>query len=59
MCHLAGDIREVDKNHEAKHDIERQAFIRIFSSIQTGEDFISLWEEFEDRKTEEAFFGYQ
>lgn len=55
----AGDIREGTKEHQSKHILEEQAVINVFEKINTGDYFISLWEEFEERKCEEAIFTYQ
>lgn len=56
---IAGDIRETDKRHATKHEIEKQAIEKTFSYIKTGDYFISLWKEFERKETEEALFTYQ
>ena len=56
---IAGDIREGDKRHKTKYEIEKKAVEQTFSYIKTGDYFISLWEEFENKETEEAFFTYQ
>lgn len=56
---VAGDIAEVDPKHQNKHDIEKIGVIETFSPLKSGEHFIFLWEEFEERKTEEAKFVYE
>ncbi len=56
---LAGDIREGIAEHETKHDLERQAVKKTFTSLNKGLYFIDLWDEFEERKTKEAEFVYQ
>ncbi len=56
---IAGDTREGDKRKQTRKKIERQAIEKTFSHIKTGDYFISLWEEFEKKETEEAFFTYQ
>lgn len=56
---IAGDIREGDKRHKTKHEIEKRAIEQTFSCIKTGNYFISLWEAFESRETDEALFVYQ
>lgn len=56
---IAGDIPEGDKAHASKHDIEALAVTRIFENLNNGEYFINLWNEFEERQTEEAKFVYQ
>lgn len=56
---IAGDIAEGSKEHSSKHEKEKEAVIKIFSPIKTGEHFIALWEEFEERKTKESQFVYQ
>lgn len=55
---LAGDITEIDKNHDSKYDLEHQAVINTFTPLKKGNYLISLWEEFEERQTEEAQFVY-
>ena len=55
----AGDIREGTSEHQTKHALEEQAVINVFKNIKSGDYFIGLWEEFEERKTEEAMFTYQ
>lgn len=54
----AGDIPEIDPRHDTKHDIEYRAVKEIFSNLSSGNDFILLWSEFEERKTQEAKFVY-
>lgn len=55
---LAGDIMEIDKNHDSKYELEHLAIKNTFTPLQYGTYFISLWEEFEERKTAEARFVY-
>lgn len=56
---LAGDICD-DGNikHLTKHDIERKCVLETFTPLKSGQYFISLWEEFESRETDEASFAY-
>ena len=56
---IADDIVEGDPKHDTKHVIEHKAIKYIFSLLKNGEYFISLWEEFEERKTEIAKFVYE
>lgn len=56
---LAGDIREGASGHDTKHEIEKQAVEKTFKSLGKGAYFIKLWNEFEEKKTEEAMFVYQ
>ena len=54
-----GDIREGTKEHQIKHLLEQQAVENVFANIKSRDYFVNLWEEFEERKTEEAVFAYQ
>lgn len=56
---LADDIVEGSKEHATKHAIEYEAVKQVFSPLKKGAYFISLWEEFEDRKTKNAQFVYE
>ena len=56
---VVGDIREGTKEHQTKHLREEQAVVNVFENIKSGDYFVNLWEEFEERKTEEATFTYQ
>ena len=56
----AGDIIPGDQVlPEHKHQLEMESQIRIFASLPNGEDYISLWKEFEDGKSPEAHFVRQ
>ncbi len=56
---LAGDICDDGSlKHLTKHDIEKVCVVETFSPLSCGQYFISLWEEFEERKTKEAKFAY-
>lgn len=56
---IIGDIREGAPEHNTKHDAEKDAIKKIFSDLKSKEYFINLWENFENRKSEEASFVYQ
>ena len=56
---VVGDIREGTKEHQTKYLREEQAVVNVFENIKSGDYFVNLWEEFEERKTEEATFTYQ
>lgn len=56
---LADDIVEGDPKHNKKHEIEYESIKNVFSSLERGDYFISLWEEFEQRETKEAKFTYE
>lgn len=49
---------EIDKDHDSKYELEHLAIKNTFTPLQYGTYFISLWEEFEERKTAEARFVY-
>lgn len=56
----AGDITPRDQVlPEHKHQLELESLIQIFTSLPNGEDYISLWKEFEDSKSPEAHFVRQ
>jgi len=56
----AGDIIPGDLiSSERKYQLERDAMVRIFSSLSNGELYIKLWEEFENRTSPEARFVLQ
>jgi len=42
-----------------KHQLEKNSITRIFSRIPNGEDYVRLWEEFEDGDSPEARFVRQ
>ena len=56
---VVGDIREGTKEHQTKHLREEQAVLNVFENIKSGDYFVNLWEEFEERKSKEATFTYQ
>lgn len=56
---LAGDILEGSKEHESKSEIEERCIREIFGPLQCGQYFISLWCDFEYKKSNEAKFVYQ
>ena len=56
---VVGDIREGTKEHQTKHLREEQAVVNVFENIKSGDYFVNLWEEFEERKSKEATFTYQ
>lgn len=56
---IVGDIVEGSNEHLTKSERERAAIYKIFEPLKNREYFINLWEEFEERKSEEAKFVYQ
>ncbi len=56
---IAGDITEMDPNHDNKHDLEREGVVSTFKHLNSGAYFIGLWDEFEERETWEAKDVYQ
>lgn len=56
----AGDIIPGDKiAPEEKHHLEQKAVTRIFEGLPNGEEYLSLWEEFESGASLEAQFVRQ
>lgn len=52
-----GDITPSDGiSHEEKHRLEEEAMIKICSSIDNGDELLSLWQEYEAGETKEAKF---
>jgi len=58
---ITGDIpaHEISKRQESKYELEKKTFKEITKSLskETADEIISLWEEFEERKTNEAIFA--
>lgn len=53
----AGDYTPVDKiTKEEKHLKEKEAIQKVLKTLDFDNDFIDLWEEFEDGETKEAKF---
>lgn len=53
----AGDITPVDGVSPAeKHSRELASIEKVFANYPNGEEFISLWSEFEEAKSKEAVF---
>ena len=53
----AGDIIPGDKiPPEEKHHLEKEAATQIFKGLPPGEDYLNLWEEFENGASPEARF---
>jgi len=53
----AGDYTPRDNiNNDEKHKLERDAIEKLISTISFENDFLDLWEEFENQETEEAIF---
>lgn len=53
----AGDYTPYDNiTKEEKHIKEREAILQVLSSLDQDNDFLELWEEFEEFETEEAKF---
>ena len=56
----AGDVIPQDHvNPDEKHQMEREAVIRVFNNLPGGNDYIALWEEFEAGHSPEAQFVHQ
>lgn len=56
---IAGDITELETGHDSKHEIEKMAVMAFFGNLNSGDYFINLWNEFEERKSNEARFVYE
>ncbi|MDE5630733.1 MAG: HD domain-containing protein, partial [Bacilli bacterium] len=56
---IVGDIVEGSAEHLTKSERERIAIYEIFKNLKNKDYFINLWEEFENRQTEEAKFVYE
>ena len=56
---VAGDIMEIDPQHKNKNILEELGVRRTFESIECGEYFINLWEEFESKRTVIARLAYE
>ena len=55
-----GDITPFDGiSKEEKHALEREGVLELFSNFPGSETYISVWDEFEERKTREAKFVFQ
>lgn len=53
----AGDFTPYDKITKAeKHIKEKEAILKVLSTLDTDNDFLSLWNEFEESETAEAKF---
>ena len=53
----AGDFTPIDNiSKETKHEIEKKALEKLLEDIPFENDFLELWEEFENEKTAEAQF---
>lgn len=53
----AGDFTPSDHiSKERKHKLEKNALERLLNSINFENDFLELWEEYEEQKTEESQF---
>ncbi len=50
----ARGLDKTDVTRERKHDLECEAFTKLFKGLKNGNEFISLWEEYEQQKTKEA-----
>lgn len=55
---VTGDIAEGEKEHVNKHDFEFVGVKKAFANLKDSDYFINLWNEFEDRETNEAKFVY-
>jgi putative hydrolase of HD superfamily len=56
----AGDLTPDDQiDQNGKYRREREAIIKVLSKLPHGDEYISLWEEYEIRKTPEAKFVHQ
>lgn len=56
---VIGDIREGTSKHQSKKELEKSAVESIFSFSNNGKYFIDLWNEFENKTSNEACFVYQ
>lgn len=55
-----GDITPVDGiSSEDKYKLEKESLRKLFSGFPRSEEYLALWEEFEENKTEEAKFVKQ
>lgn len=53
----AGDFTPNDKiTKEIKHELEKEAFEKLLTSIKFENDFFELWQEYENQETEESKF---
>lgn len=53
----AGDYTPYDEiTKEEKHIKEKEAILKVLSTLDTDNDFLSLWNEFEESETAEAKF---
>ena len=53
----AGDFTPYDNiTKEEKHIKEKEAILNVLETLDKDNDFLELWEEFEERKTNEAKF---
>lgn len=53
----AGDFTPNDKiTKETKHELEKEAFEKLLTSIKFENDFFELWQEYENQETEESKF---
>lgn len=53
----AGDFTPRDNiTKERKHELERESVESVLDSIKFENDFLEIWEEFENQETEEAKF---
>lgn len=53
----AGDFTPIENiTKEEKHELEKKAVERVLDSISFENDFLELWEEYENQETEESQF---
>ena len=53
----AGDYTPFDNiTKEEKHNQEKEAILKVLETLDENNDFLNLWEEFEQQETEEAIF---
>lgn len=52
-----GDYTPFDNiTKEEKHNQEKEAILKVLETLDENNDFLNLWEEFEQQETEEAIF---
>lgn len=56
---VIGDIREGTSKHQSKKELESSAVKTIFSYSKNGKYLNELWNEFENKSSNEACFVYQ
>ncbi len=52
----AGDIVPGKMSLADKHELEKKSVERVFARLPRGQDYLAIWQEFEDGQTAEARF---